>query len=188
MTGIIGDGKDLARRAHVFGHNQKPFCPPASILDSIWETLQEPLWIVVFITGGIAALFGLFVTGFYGLLEGFAIIFTALFLISITSAADWYKDTQFVELSKIIKEENIPVIRGKAGSSQSLSVWDVVVGDIIILNTGQGVPADCLVIESVDLKIDMPKDVKDQNEYDTGKRKNSNDDPFLKAGSLIVRG
>jgi len=78
----------------------------------------------------------LFVTGFYGLLEGFAIIFTALFLISITSAADWYKDTQFVELSKIIKEENIPVIRGKAGSSQSLSVWDVVVGDIIILNTG----------------------------------------------------
>jgi Ca2+-transporting ATPase len=103
--------------------------------------------------------------------------------------ADWFKDKQFVELSKIIKEENIPVIRGKAGASQSLSVWDIKVGDIVVLNTGQGVPADCLVIESVDLKVDNPKDPKvQQTEFDTGKRKSANDDPFLKAGSLVVRG
>lgn len=32
-----------------------------------------------------------------------------------------------------IKEEKVPVIRGKLGATQSISVWDIVVGDVVIL-------------------------------------------------------
>ena len=53
----------------------------------------------------------------------------------------------------MIKDENIPVIRGKQGSSQSVSVWSLVVGDVILLETGARVPADCLLIEGADLRV-----------------------------------
>jgi len=53
----------------------------------------------------------------------------------------------------LIKDESIPVIRGKQGSSQSVSVWSLVVGDVILLETGARVPADCLLIEGADLRV-----------------------------------
>ena len=69
---------------------------------------------------------------------------------------DYIKDKKYIELSKNIKEEQIPVIRGKLGATQSISVWDVVVGDVIQLETGSSVPADCLIIEAQDLQVDEP--------------------------------
>ena len=80
--------------------------------------------------------------------EGISIILVAIFLIAIIAAADYHKDQQFIKLSNNIKEELVPVIRGKYGITHSISIWDVVVGDIILLETGASVPADCLIIES----------------------------------------
>ena len=51
------------------------------------------------------------------------------------------------------KEETVTVIRGKFGATQSISIWDLVVGDIVLLSSGTRVPADCIVIESSDLFI-----------------------------------
>lgn len=56
-------------------------------------------------------------------------------------------------MQSLIKDESIPVIRGKQGSSQSVSVWNLVVGDVILLETGARVPADCLLIEGADLRV-----------------------------------
>lgn len=44
--------------------------------------------------------------------------------------------------------------RGKRAQMQSISVWDLVVGDIVHLTAGDKVPADCLVISSASLKVD----------------------------------
>lgn len=48
------------------------------------------------------------------------------------------------------------MIRGNVGASRTISVWDVVAGDIIILETGSAVPADCLIVEDSDLQVDEP--------------------------------
>jgi len=57
-----------------------------------------------------------------------------------------------------ILEENVTVIRGKLGSTFTTSVWNLVVGDIILLQTGGRVPADCLILESIDLKVQENED------------------------------
>jgi len=54
----------------------------------------------------------------------------------------------------LVKEESIAVIRGKYGATQSVSIFQLVVGDIILLETGARVPADCVIIESQDLTTD----------------------------------
>ena len=75
-------------------------------------------------------------------------------IVSITSLNDWVKDKSFVRLQSECKNENIAVIRGKFGATQTINVYDLVVGDIILLETGCRVPADSLLIEGQDITVD----------------------------------
>ena len=110
----------------------------------------------------------------------------------------------------MIKDENITVIRGRLGATKSVNIWDLVVGDIIKIETGARVPADCMIIESTDLNVEEPWNVNPSmlNEYNMSGdqldfmttpsqrrkfhlEKNNKDastgkDPFLKADSLVL--
>lgn len=116
-------------------------------------------------------------------------------MILITSGADYLKDRNFVTLQSMIKDEIIAVIRGRVGATQSISVWDLVVGDVILIETGARVPADCLVIESSELQVQ--ESINDGEEAENFRVKaavgpddnqNMNKDPFLRADSLITQG
>jgi len=52
------------------------------------------------------------------------------------------------------KEDVVPVYRGREGATQTINTDDLVVGDIIKLETGARIPADCIVIEGTDLACD----------------------------------
>ena len=77
--------------------------------------------------------------------------------ILITAINDYRKDKKFVQLQGLNREESLPVIRGKRGQMQTLSVWELVVGDIVILQPGEKVPADCLIINSTNLSVLEPE-------------------------------
>ena len=62
-------------------------------------------------------------------------------------------------------------------------MWDLVAGDIIILETGDKVPADCLVIESNNLQLS-----RSTNEIDSKDYKSRKSDPFLKVNCLVSSG
>lgn len=72
----------------------------------------------------------------------------------MTSLNDWVKDKQFVKLQSLVKDEEIAVIRGKYGATQSVNIYKLVVGDIILLEQGARVPADCLLLEGQDITVD----------------------------------
>ena len=86
-------------------------------------------------------------------MQGISIIVFGLLIMLITTVADLIKDKQFIWLQSQILEENVTVIRGKYGATLSVSVWDIVVGDIILLSVGQRIPADCLIVESSDFSV-----------------------------------
>lgn len=90
----------------------------------------------------------------YGWIEGAAIYFAIFIIVTVVAANDWMKDKQFVNLQSSVKDEKIAVIRGKYGATQSINIYDLVVGDIILLEAGARVPADCLLLEGQDLSID----------------------------------
>ena len=64
------------------------------------------------------------------------------------------KDKNFVKLQSKIKNEEISVVRGKFGATQSINVYKLVVGDIILLETGCRIPADSVLIEGQDITVD----------------------------------
>lgn len=45
-------------------------------------------------------------------------------------------------------------MRGKHGSTSSVNVYELVVGDIILIETGAKIPADCVIIEGNDIIMD----------------------------------
>lgn len=73
-------------------------------------------------------------------------------------------------------------------------MWDLHVGDVIKLKTGDKVPADCLIIESFNLKVDGSglkyfEELENLN-YDKSEFaiKNQETDPFLYADTFIQSG
>tara|TARA_B110000285_G_C15120297_1_gene616700 strand:- start:1161 stop:1835 length:675 start_codon:yes stop_codon:yes gene_type:complete len=78
-------------------------------------------------------------------------------------------------------------------------VWNLVVGDVILLEGGARVPADCLVIESDDLEVDEDETRNDDNQNikkkralskpDRNQRSYDDDaDPFLFMNNLVTKG
>jgi len=155
-TGIVGDEKDLQRRIKVFGENTRPTAPNASVVESVKQTLQNLMWVAIFVTALLSSFAGLITGHMKDAWEGLSIIIVSVFLITIISGTDYLKDSKYIQLSRDIKEEKVPVIRGKLGATRSISVWNVVVGDVVILDTGSSVPADCLLFEAQDLQVDEP--------------------------------
>lgn len=189
-TGIVGDEKDLKRRKKVFGVNSRPTPPLASVMESIMQTLQNVLWVAIGVTALLSSIVSMFFVDPQGVWEGISIVIVAILLVTIIAMTDYLKDKKFIELSANIKEESVPVIRGKLGATQSISVWDVVVGDVVLLETGASVPADCLIIESQDLVVDEPikHETAEGNLEQTRDVNKSHMDPCLLAGSIIKKG
>jgi len=49
----------------------------------------------------------------------------------------------------------VTVLRGQYGSVKSIPIKELVVGDIVELLPGDRVPADCLLIEEMNMTVDQ---------------------------------
>lgn len=90
----------------------------------------------------------------YPWIEGFSIMFACFFIALLSSLCNWGKEKQYLRLHDEIMNEKIGVIRGQYGLSQTCNISELVVGDIISIETGMRIPADCILIEGMDLKCD----------------------------------
>jgi len=115
-------------------------------------------------------------------IEGAAILIAVLVVVFVTSFNDWSKERQFRGLqSKIDSDQRISVIRD--GQINELPVKDILVGDICQIFYGHLVPADGIVVESNDLKID-----ESSLTGETDLIKKSVDKPMLFSGTHVMEG
>ena len=131
-------------------------------------------------------------------LESVSIYFAVLFAATVQTLCDWGKEKQFLRLRKEIMNEKVTVLRGQSGTSQTVLVRELVVGDIVLLNQGDRVPADCLLIEEMDMRVDQKQFFPDQegtemctkqcSYQDVESDKQMNPDPVLLQDSIIMTG
>mmetsp|Transcript_23024 Transcript_23024/g.31395 ORF Transcript_23024/g.31395 Transcript_23024/m.31395 type:complete len:541 (+) Transcript_23024:427-2049(+) len=119
-----------------------------------------------------------------GWIEGVSILIAIALIILIGSCNDWSKDSKFAEINALAQNGSVPVIRGKAGCSTNVSIWNLVAGDVILLREGDSVPADCIIIESTNVAVDE-SNFPERSDY---VEKNTDKDPFLFANSNLVNG
>jgi magnesium-transporting ATPase (P-type) len=116
-----------------------------------------------------------------------------LFITSVSAANDYLKEKQFISLEDKAKDYDVSCIRGQNGTTSPVNAWDLVVGDIITFEAGDRIPADCILLDSIDLKIDEAyhnDDVKTilDKHHTTADTIDKNYDSFLLAESLVVEG
>ncbi|KAM6321442.1 plasma membrane calcium-transporting ATPase 1 isoform 7-T7 [Aegotheles albertisi] len=170
--GLSGNPADIERREAVFGKNFIPPKKPKTFLQLVWEALQDVTLIILEIAavvslglsfyrppGGNESLCGSVNVGEEeeeseaGWIEGAAILLSVVCVVLVTAFNDWSKEKQFRGLqSRIEQEQKFTVIRG--GQVIQIPVADIIVGDIAQVKYGDLLPADGVLIQGNDLKID----------------------------------
>jgi len=116
-------------------------------------------------------------------IEGAAIIIAVLVVVFVKAFNDWTKERQFRGLqSKIELDQKFNVVRENA--VRQVPIKDIVVGDICQVKYGDLLPADGVVVQSNDLKVDESSLT---GESDLIKKHESRD-PFLLSGTHIMEG
>jgi magnesium-transporting ATPase (P-type) len=110
-------------------------------------------------------------------IEGAAIIVAVIVVVLVTAFNDWTKERQFRGLqSKIELDQKFNVVRNSI--VKQIPIKDIVVGDICQVKYGDLLPADGVVVQSNDLKVDESSLT---GESDLIKKHESRD-PFLLSG------
>ncbi|XP_053461523.1 plasma membrane calcium-transporting ATPase 4 isoform X1 [Nycticebus coucang] len=203
VEGLSGNPVDLERRRQLFGQNVIPPKKPKTFLELVWEALQDVTLIIL----EIAAIISL-VLSFYrpagedseqcgqvasspedeqeaeaGWIEGAAILFSVIVVVLVTAFNDWSKEKQFRGLqSRIEQEQKFSIIRN--GHLIQLPVAEIVVGDIAQIKYGDLLPADGILIQGNDLKIDESSLTGESDHV----KKSLESDPMLLSGTHVMEG
>lgn len=86
--------------------------------------------------------------------EGVSIYAAVLLILFFSSSNEHLREKQFLKNYKEIIDEECMVVRGQYGTAVEIKCVDLVVGDIIQVETGMKVPADCIIIEGTDITVD----------------------------------
>uniref|UniRef100_A0A0R3QAW7 P-type Ca(2+) transporter n=1 Tax=Brugia timori TaxID=42155 RepID=A0A0R3QAW7_9BILA len=195
-NGLPQDKDELDRRRAVFGANEIPPHPPKSFLQLVWEALQDVTLIILLVSAIVSLALSFYRPPDDGLgagsddseheagwIEGVAILISVVVVVLVTALNDYTKERQFRGLqAKIETEHKFAVIRG--GNQIQIVVNELVVGDIAQIKYGDLLPADGILVQSNDLKIDESSLTGESDQI----RKSPELDPMLLSGTHVMEG
>ncbi|KAF0906129.1 hypothetical protein E2562_009120 [Oryza meyeriana var. granulata] len=151
--GIHGDEADLACRSNAFGANRYPRKKGRSFLVFLWEACQDLTLVILIIAAVISLVLGIATEGIKeGWYDGASIAFAVFLVILVTAVSDYKQSLQFQHLNEEKQNIQVEVIRG--GRRIQVSIFDIIVGDVVALKIGDQVPADGVLISGHSLAID----------------------------------
>ncbi|MCM1169636.1 MAG: calcium-translocating P-type ATPase, PMCA-type, partial [Bacteroides sp.] len=155
---LSGLTQDQVRESRL-KHGPNILTPPEKV--PLWkrflEKFGDPLILILLIAGALSV--GIACYEFFGTGKGAGVffepagIFIAILLATgLAFVFELKADREFALLNQVNDNEAVKVIRG--GNTTQIARKDVVVGDIVLLDTGEEVPADGELLEAVSLHID----------------------------------
>jgi P-type Ca2+ transporter type 2C len=144
---------DTGVRAEVYGANQYAEKPPRTFWMFLWDATQDMTLMLLAFCAIVSVAIGVATNGWPGgMSDGSGIMLSIFLVVMITAASDYKQSLQFRDLDKEKKKIDMHVTRD--GYRQKVSIYDVVVGDIVHLSIGDQVPADGLYIDGYSLLVD----------------------------------
>lgn len=147
--------ESAAGNAQRYGENRLTKDNPESLLKRIWDAATEPM-ILMLIAAGIIALAVNIIMAVSGdeadFLECIGIFVAISLSVIITVVMEGRSAKAFEALNRINENVAVKAIRNK--TVVLLNQKDIVVGDILLLSTGDKVPVDGRLLESTELAAD----------------------------------
>ena len=196
----------FADRRRIFSDNRLPEKQAKSIFQLAWIAYNDKVLILLTGAAVISLALGLYQT--FGQkhepgqpkvewIEGVAIMIAIIIVVVVGAINDWQKERQFVKLNKKKDDRVVKVIR--SGKTREVSVYDVLVGDVLNLEPGDMVPVDGILIQGHGIKCDESSAT---GESDLLKKTSGDEvyrvmethgnlkkmDPFILSGSKVSEG
>ncbi|KAH7117304.1 plasma membrane calcium-transporting ATPase 2 [Dactylonectria macrodidyma] len=197
----------FADRIRVYKRNILPAKKATPLWRLMWNAYNDQVLILLTVAAIISLALGLYET--LGAehqpgdptpvdwIEGVAICVAIIIVTLVGSLNDWQKERAFVRLNAKKEEREVKVIR--SGTSFMVSVYDILVGDVLHLEPGDLVPVDGIFIDGHDLKCDESSAT---GESDALKKTGGNRvfqtlesnqsvkdlDPFIISGAKVIEG
>jgi P-type Ca2+ transporter type 2C len=177
---------EAASRLKAEGYNELPSAKRKSVFGIAFEVMKEPMFLLLIACGIIYLFLG-------DLEEALILLFFVFVIIGIT----FYQERKTERTLEALRDLSSPralVVRD--GEQKRIVGREVVRGDTLILNEGDRVPADAIVISATDLCVDESLltgesvSVRKAAGDPAGEmaRPGGDDLPYIFSGTLVVRG
>ncbi|KAI1078885.1 calcium-translocating P-type ATPase [Whalleya microplaca] len=201
-----GSDGNFSDRKRVYKDNRLPEKKGKSFLELVWITYNDKVLILLTIAAIVSLAVGLYQT--FGVahddgepsvewIEGVAIIAAIVIVVLVGSLNDWQKERQFAKLNKVKQDRLVKAVR--SGKTVEVSVFDVLVGDVLHLEPGDLIPVDGILIQGFNLKCDESQAT---GESDIIRKKGGDEvfaaiengedtkkmDPFIQSGGRVMEG
>ncbi|XP_057855556.2 calcium-transporting ATPase 5, plasma membrane-type isoform X1 [Cryptomeria japonica] len=180
--GIKENPEELLCRRNAYGENTYPQKAARNFFVFLWEACQDTTLIILMICAALSLGFQIKTEGIKeGWYDGGSIAFAVILVIFVTAISDYRQSLQFQNLNEEKRNIQLQVIRG--GRRFKVSIFDLLVGDVLPLNIGDQVPADGILIEGHSLSIDESS-MTGESKFVHKDQKN----PFLMSGCKVADG
>lgn len=135
---------DVNERLSAFGYNELPSEKPKNVLGIAMEVVKEPMFLLLISCGLLYIILG-------DINEG-VILMSTIFIIIFITFYQYQKTEKALNALKNLSSPRALVLRN--GIEIRIAGREVVPDDIVILNEGDRVPADGILVDTINLTID----------------------------------
>ncbi|CAM9490062.1 unnamed protein product, partial [Discosporangium mesarthrocarpum] len=199
LTQGIPPEDNLDERAREFGRNWMPTPDPKTWLQLFFESFNDTTLIILIVSAFVSLGKFVFIStnsqhtvsdrqiGFYGdpekgWVEGAAILCAVLVVAVVTATNDYSKDKQFRALNSV--KDDVKVVRG--GEILEMSTRLLLVGDLVLMEAGDKIPADGVLVEGTDVTVNESSLTGEAEEVRKGG--GEGEDVFLLSGCTLTGG
>ncbi|KAK2033199.1 calcium-translocating P-type ATPase [Colletotrichum zoysiae] len=194
----------FADRRRVYGENRLPKRKQKSFMRLAWIAFNDKLMFLLTISATISLALGIYETVDASddepniqWVDGVTVVVAILVIVFASAATDWQKNARFAKLIQRKEQRDVKVIR--SGKTQNISVYDVQVGDIMHMETGDVVAVDGVLARGSGIQVDesslsgeselVHKSVPSDGDMRSQKvHRSSAADPFILSGTTVSGG
>ncbi len=137
-------GKEVEESREKYGKNEFTIKEDGSFFKELLDALSEPMILILIAAAVISGIIGEFT-------DAVGIVGAIIIGVAIGMVTEGKSKKAAEALSKLTEDIEVKVLR--KGSIHQINKSEIVVGDIVFIETGDLVPADGRLIESINLKI-----------------------------------
>ncbi len=194
-------------RIRIYKDNRLPTKKSLSIWQLFWNAFNDRVLIILTIAAVVSLALGIYEAvgqtpapgqgPSLDWVEGLAIEVAVVIVVLVTGLNDYRREKQFVALNEKKEDRQVKAVR--SGKSVLISVFDVMVGDVIHMESGDSIPADGILINGHGIRCDESSATGESdamrktggqevwNRIEDGTA-TSKLDPFIISGSKVLEG
>lgn len=135
--------EEVKKSREKFGSNVIPDSEPTTFWEEFKETFSDPMIKILLVIA--ALMFGMFCFGYAEIYEPLGTVVAILIVAFVSAKTNVASDTKYRELKERSEKDKCKVYRN--GDITIVDVDEVVVGDRVLLQSGDKVPADGVLVE-----------------------------------------